>query len=97
MIETTFTQVFNAHGGLLTLRMKLFVDQEFILKNSKTASAASAAWSERNPPTTHSWSPFSSPHPRPTSGPSPSRPKIGKRSNAKPRRTCSHYRLNIPV
>jgi hypothetical protein len=36
VIEPTFTQVVNAHGGLLTLRMKLFVGQKFLLKNSKS-------------------------------------------------------------
>jgi hypothetical protein len=37
VIEPTFTQVVNAHGGLLTLRMKLFVGQKFLLKNPMTA------------------------------------------------------------
>jgi hypothetical protein len=36
MSEPTFTQVVNAHGGLLTLRMELLAEQEFLLKNLKT-------------------------------------------------------------
>ena len=34
--EPTFTQVVNAHGGLLTLRMEPFAGQKFVLKNLKT-------------------------------------------------------------
>jgi hypothetical protein len=34
--EPTFTQVVNAHGGLLTLRMELLAGQKFLLKNLKT-------------------------------------------------------------
>jgi hypothetical protein len=34
--EPTFTQVVNAHGGLLTLRMELFAEQKFLLNNLKT-------------------------------------------------------------
>jgi len=37
--EPTFTQVVNAHGGLLTLRMELVAEQKFILKNLKTGMA----------------------------------------------------------
>jgi hypothetical protein len=36
MSEPTFTQVVNAHGGLLTLRMELLAEQKFLLKNLKT-------------------------------------------------------------
>jgi hypothetical protein len=34
--EATVTQVVNAHGGLLTLRMELVAEQRFLLKNLKT-------------------------------------------------------------
>jgi hypothetical protein len=34
--EATVTQVVNAHGGLLTLRMELPSEQRFVLKNLKT-------------------------------------------------------------
>ena len=34
--EATVTQVVNAHGGLLTLRMELPSEQKFLLKNLKT-------------------------------------------------------------
>jgi hypothetical protein len=34
--EPTFPQIFNAHGGLLTLRMKLVTGQRFLLENLKT-------------------------------------------------------------
>jgi hypothetical protein len=37
--EPTFTQVVNAHGGLLALRMELVSQQTFILKNLKTGMA----------------------------------------------------------
>jgi hypothetical protein len=37
--EPTFTQVVNAHGGLLTLRMELFTGQKFVLKNLKMGIA----------------------------------------------------------
>ena len=34
--ETTYTQVVNAHGGLLDLEMEIFAGQIFLLTNSKT-------------------------------------------------------------
>jgi len=34
--EATVTQVVNAHGGLLSLRMELPSEQKFLLKNLKT-------------------------------------------------------------
>jgi len=34
--ETTYTQVVNAHGGLLDLEMEIFAGQLFLLTNSKT-------------------------------------------------------------
>jgi hypothetical protein len=37
--EATYTQIVNAHGGLLTLRMELASRQKFILKNLKTGAA----------------------------------------------------------
>jgi hypothetical protein len=37
--EPTFTQVVNAHGGLLTLRTDLLSGQKFVLKNLKTGMA----------------------------------------------------------
>jgi len=36
MSEPTFPQICNAHGGLLTLRMKLVTGQRFLLENLKT-------------------------------------------------------------
>ena len=39
MSEPTVTLVVNAHGGLLTLRMELFAEQKFLLKNLKTGTA----------------------------------------------------------
>jgi hypothetical protein len=36
--EATCTQVVNAHGGLLSLRMQLVSGQRFILKNLKTGA-----------------------------------------------------------
>ncbi len=39
MSEPTFTQVVNAHGGLLTLKMDLFAKQKFVLKNLKMGIA----------------------------------------------------------
>jgi hypothetical protein len=39
MSEPTFTQVVNAHGGLLTLKMELFARQKFVLKNLKMGIA----------------------------------------------------------
>jgi hypothetical protein len=35
--EATVTQVVNAHGGLLSLRMELVSEQKFLLTNLKTA------------------------------------------------------------
>jgi hypothetical protein len=37
--EPTFTQVVNAHGGLLTMGIELISQQKFILKNLKTGMA----------------------------------------------------------
>jgi hypothetical protein len=34
--EATFTQVVNAHGGLLELEMEISAGQSFLLTNSKT-------------------------------------------------------------
>jgi hypothetical protein len=34
--EATVTQVVNAHGGLLSLRMEVESEQKFLLKNLKT-------------------------------------------------------------
>jgi hypothetical protein len=39
MSEPTFTQVVNAHGGLLILKMELFARQKFVLKNLKMGIA----------------------------------------------------------
>ena len=39
MREATYTQLVNAHGGLLTLRMELVSDQKFMLSNPKTEMA----------------------------------------------------------
>ena len=34
--EKTYTQVVNAHGGLLSLEMEISASQQFVLTNSKT-------------------------------------------------------------
>lgn len=36
VISETVTQVVNAHGGLLSLRMKVESEQKFLLENLKT-------------------------------------------------------------
>jgi hypothetical protein len=36
MSEPTFPQIFNAHGGLFTLRMRVVAGQRFLLENLKT-------------------------------------------------------------
>ena len=41
--EATVTQVVNAHGGLLSLRMKVESEQKFLLENLKTGKAVNAA------------------------------------------------------
>ena len=37
--ESTYTQVVNAHGGLLGLEMEISAGQQFLLTNSKTGVA----------------------------------------------------------
>jgi hypothetical protein len=36
MSEPTFPQIFNAHGGLLTLRMRVVTGERLLLENLKT-------------------------------------------------------------
>jgi hypothetical protein len=48
--ETTFTQVVNAHGGLVGLEMEISAGQSFVLTNSKTGMSRECTVVRTQPP-----------------------------------------------
>jgi len=79
--EATVTQVVNAHGGLLSLRMEVESEQKFLLKNLKTGKVreCSVVRTERAAATSEQLVRFNLQSRLLICGPSYSRPKTGNR------------------